>query len=262
MKSDIMPFNMYGNVYFVGSSRVSVHIIKTEVGLVMIDTGYPVMYEQILDSMEMMGLDPKDICAIFHSHGHLDHFGSTQKFKELSGAKTYISRIDNDIVNGTYDLSWAKELGLPHVEPFNCDVLVEDGDVFTFGSTKIRCRLAPGHTEGTLAIFVHIKENNGEVVAAMHGGIGRNSMEAKWLKEYGLSLDIRQTFLKGLRDLSSEKVDFVLGNHPNQSDTLGKLEKVQKGESILNSEEWPEFLKRVEQRVLEMLEKEQREGIA
>ena len=111
VKSNIKPFKMYGNLYFVGSTKVSVHIIKTDCGLVMIDTGYPDMYEQILDSMHELELDPKDICAIFHSHGHIDHYGCTREFKELSGAKTYISRIDNDIVNGTYDLSWAKEIG-------------------------------------------------------------------------------------------------------------------------------------------------------
>ena len=98
VKSDIKPFKMYGNLYFVGSKKVSVHIIKTDCGLVMIDSGYPDMYEQILDSMKELNLDPKDICAIFHSHGHIDHYGCTREFKKLSGAKTYISRIDNDIV--------------------------------------------------------------------------------------------------------------------------------------------------------------------
>lgn len=44
--SDILPFKMHGNIYFVGSTEVSVHVIKTECGLVMIDTGYPDMYEQ------------------------------------------------------------------------------------------------------------------------------------------------------------------------------------------------------------------------
>ena len=96
VKSNIKPFKMYGNLYFVGSTKVSVHIIKTDCGLVMIDTGYPDMYEQILDSMHELNLDPKDICAIFHSHGHIDHYGCTREFKELSGAKTYISRIDNE----------------------------------------------------------------------------------------------------------------------------------------------------------------------
>ena len=117
LKSDIQPFRIHKNIYFVRSTRVSVHLIKTEYGLVMIDIGFPDMYEQILDSMNELGFNPKDICAIFHSHGHIDHFGCTQKFKELSGAKTYISRIDNDIVNGTLDLSWAKELGYNRLPP-------------------------------------------------------------------------------------------------------------------------------------------------
>ena len=58
VKSDIQPFKLYDNIYFVGSSRVSVHIIDTKDGLVMIDTGHPDMYEQILDSMNELGLDP------------------------------------------------------------------------------------------------------------------------------------------------------------------------------------------------------------
>ncbi|MBQ9861394.1 MAG: MBL fold metallo-hydrolase, partial [Clostridia bacterium] len=65
-ESDIQPFKMCENIYFVGSTKVSVHIIETDEGLVMLDTGYPNMYEQILNSMEALGLDPKNICAIFH----------------------------------------------------------------------------------------------------------------------------------------------------------------------------------------------------
>ena len=165
-KSDIKPFKMYENIYFVGSTRVSVHVIDTEEGLVVIDTGYPDMYEQISDSFNELGLDLKNICAIFHSHGHIDHFGCTQKLKALSGAKTYISSIDNDIVNGKYDLSWAVELGYERLPAFDCDVLVNDGDIFTFGNTSIRCVLTPGHTEGVLSFFINVKTNNGEFVAA------------------------------------------------------------------------------------------------
>ena len=160
----IQPFQMYGNIYFVGSRKVSVHIIKTQVGLVMIDTGYPDMYEKILENMKALDLDPKDICAIFHSHGHFDHFGCTLRFKELCGAKTYISRIDNDIVNGTYDLSWSKEAGLPDLEKFDCDCLIDDGDCFTFGSTVIRCRLTPGHTNGTLTFFINAEDGENTAV--------------------------------------------------------------------------------------------------
>lgn len=255
-KSDIKPFKMYGNLYFVGTSRVSVHLIDTECGLVLIDTGYPDMYEQILDSMNELGFDPKDICAIFHSHGHIDHYGCTRQLKEISGAKTYISRIDNDIVNGTYDLSWAKEIGIERIAPFDCDVLVEDGDSFTFGSTAIRCILTPGHTDGVMSFFISLKDGNDSIIAAMHGGVGMNSMKAEFLDSYSLSYDCRDKFRQGLGKLSNEHVDLVLGNHPGQNNTKEKLEKTMRGESITDTSEWQRFLKACENNLDNLIKSE------
>lgn len=256
IKSDITPFKIYENLYFVGSSRVSVHIIKTKVGLVMIDTGYPDMYEQILDSMCQLGLQAKDICAIFHSHGHIDHFGCTLKFKKLSGAKTYVSQEDNDIINGKYNLSWADELGYVVPQAFDCDVLVGDGECFTFGDTVIRCCLTPGHTDGVLSFFINLDGNKEGVIAAMHGGVGMNSMTASFLDKYGLSFDCRDKFKEGLKKLATEKVDIVLGNHPEQNQTNRKLKKVLAGESIIDSDEWKRFLTSVESNLDSMINKE------
>lgn len=260
-KSDITPFRMLGEIYFVGSSAVSVHIINTEKGLVMIDTGYPDMYEQIIDSIEALGFAAEDICAIFHSHGHIDHYGCTRRMKRLSGATTYISRIDNDIVNGTYDLSWAKELHLERIAPFDCDVLIDDGDVFDFGNVKIRCVLTPGHTDGTLSFFITLRDGEKSVVAAMHGGAGLNSMTASFLQEYGLSFDCRERFRQGLHSLSNERVDLMLGNHPEQNDTKGKLKAVISGEGlVLDSTEWKRFLKTMEDVLDQMLRQEKEEA--
>lgn len=255
-KSDIKAFKMYGNLYFVGSTAVSVHIIETSEGLVMIDTGYPDMYEQILDSMSDLNLDPKNICAIFHSHGHIDHFGCTVKLKALSGAKTYIGRPDNDIANGKLDLSWAKEIGIDGFEMFDADVLIDDGDVFTFGKTKIRCVYTPGHTDGVVSFFINIEDGNESIIAAMHGGTGTNSMTSEFLDEYGLSYDCRDIFRKGLHALKSEHVDLVMGNHPHQSDTEGKLKKVLNNEPIIDPDEWERFLIHTEERLDAMLESE------
>ena len=249
MKSDIRPFRMYGNLFFVGSSKVSVHIIKTTVGLVMIDTGYPCMYEQILDSMQELGLDVQNICAIFHSHGHIDHFGCTLRLLQQCNARTYISRIDNEIINGHRDLSWAKELHLEREQPFDCDVLIEDGDIFTFGDTTIRCRLTPGHTDGVLSFFLNVEENGKTAIAAMHGGVGMNTFRAAYLLENGLSFDCREIFRQGLHSLAEEKVDIVMGNHPGQSHTVEKLQKVQNGESVVDASEWKRFLVETEKKL-------------
>lgn len=242
--SDIKPFRLYKNLYFVGSTEVSVHLLDTERGIVIIDTGYPSMYEQILDSIRYLGFDPTKIAHIFHSHGHYDHIGSTVRLKAISGAKTYISKEDNDIVNGTLDLSWANEFGVPHLEYFDCDVLISDGDVFDFGDTKIRCRLTPGHTPGVLSFFITFDDGR---VGAMHGGIGMNGLRADILRKYNLPFSLRDTFRRDLHLLKNERVDLVIGNHPEQNGTVKKSEARDRGEDILNGAvEWPKLLSNVE----------------
>ena len=243
-KTKLQGFCLYKNVYFVSDERVSVHLIDTAKGLVMIDTGYPNMLEVILENIKKVGLSVKDICAIFHSHGHIDHFGCTNEFVEMSGAKTYISRIDNDILNGTLDLSWAKELNCRLPAPFSCDVLIEDGDVFDFGDTTVRCVHTPGHTAGTMSFFITLPDGT---VAGMFGGIGSNSMRSAFLKRYGLSFDCRRQFKESIDKLQSEKVDLVLGNHPDQSSTLEKMIRIFGGDTnVADPKEWHAFLENVE----------------
>lgn len=253
----LTAFRMYKNLYFIGNEQVSVHLIDTEEGLIIIDTGYPSMKQLILDNIEKMGFDPKSICAIFHSHGHIDHFGNTEYLKEISGAKTYISRIDNDILNGKRDLSWAKELGRQPLPFFDCDVLLEDGDSFDFGTTTVRCIHTPGHTEGVMSFIITLRHDGKEVVAAMHGGIGSNSMKADYLESNGLPLTLRDSFREGLRRLAEERVDLVLGNHPEQSKTLLKQKTVLSGNELtLDPREWHDFLAYAERRLDALLESE------
>ena len=246
-KAKLQPFKMYTNVYFIGCERVSVHLLNTSAGLVLIDTGYPDMLDLILVNVERMGFSPRDITAILHTHGHIDHYGCTRELVELSGAKTYISRIDNEIVNGNIDMSLAAEVGLSSVAPFSCDVLLEDGDVLDFGDTSVRCVLTPGHTEGVMSYIITLPDGK---VAAMHGGVGLNSLKSGFLRTHGLSFDCRRKFRESLKRLSQERVDLVLGNHPGQTRTLTKMLKVLGGdEDILNTDEWQGFLKRVEKKL-------------
>ena len=78
----------------------------------------------------------------------------------------------------------------------------------------------------------------------MHGGVGTNSMASAFLREYGLSFECRNKFKAGLERLACEKVDLVLGNHPEQSNTLEKMLKVESGGDILDANEWRAFLSR------------------
>ena len=246
LKNYIKPFKMFGNLYFVGNKRVSVHMIKTEEGYIMIDTGWPDMYDDIIENMKALEIKPEEICAIFHSHGHIDHFGCTQKFKELSGAKTYISRIDNDIVNGKYDLSWANEAKLQRLPFFDCDVLIEDGDVFTFGSTTVRCVHTPGHTDGVMSFFINVTDGKETYIAGMHGGAGYNTLKSDFIERYGLSTDCRKIYRESLRKIAKEHVDIFIGNHPDQSNTE---EKSKGNADVVDANEMQRFLDQLEETI-------------
>ena len=249
MKSDILPFKLHNNIYFIGSSKVSVHFIKSTEGLILIDSGYPDMMDIITDGIRSFGFLEEDISAILLTHGHIDHTGCAIRLRELSGAKIYISEIDEKMLNEKKELSWATELGYDMLSDFNADILLRDNDILNFGDIKIRCVLTPGHTDGTMSFFI----NDGDIVTAMHGGAGLKSMYKSYLSKYNLSLDCRNKFIDSIARLKNENVDLVLGNHPYQNDTVGKLEKVKKGESVLDKSEWIRFLEDIEEKFNNMI---------
>ena len=242
------------DIGFVGGEPVSVHVLTSDEGLVLIDTGYPDMLPGIRENMEKLGLKLEDVRYIVHSHGHIDHFGTTAEISGVSGAKTVIGREDADIATGARPLSWAKELDLEPAETFVPDILISDGDVLELCGRRIRCIHAPGHTEGTYAFFIDTEVNGVPAVAAMHGGAGMNSMAKAFLEEYGLPLSLRDDFRKGLEKLRHEKVDVVLGNHPDQNDTAEKMSRLENGVNpFLCPEEWQALLNRFEKQLDDML---------
>lgn len=262
-RPDIPPAMITDDIAFVGGDPVSVHLIKARDGLILLDTGYPDMAEGIRDNIIALGYDPRDVIALIHTHGHIDHYGGTMYFTRLSGAKTYIGKEDADIVTGERDLSWAKELGLPRPEPFTPDVLFSDGDVLRISDRTIRCVHAPGHTEGTYAFFIDTRIDGKPVVAAMHGGVGLNSMTGSFLRKYGLPLELQDRFLEGLARLRQEHVDVVLGNHPNQNGTAEKIARLgEEKHPFYDPGEWNAFLTRCEKDMKHMLQKEHEKDTA
>lgn len=220
------PFRIWGNLYFVGNKFVSSHVIDTGEGLILLDSNFPQCTYLVTEGMRKVGLDPADIKYILHSHGHYDHIGGTRALVALTGAKTIIGRPDVPYVNGSVDLTWAKELGHTFYEKFEPDILLDDGDVIQLGKTAIRAVSTPGHTPGTMSFFFQVEEGNQHYTAAMFGGAGVNSMKKEFLDAYGLPLAYRDVFPQSLEKVRGEKVDIVIGNHPGDADTKGKHERM------------------------------------
>jgi len=117
----VQPFRIAGNLYYVGNSDVSSHLMDTGQGLILLDTAYPQTVYLLLESIRRLGFDPDDIRLILHCHGHYDHFGGTRALVELTGAKTALGEEDIEILKERPDLSWAPEYGLEFYETWRTD---------------------------------------------------------------------------------------------------------------------------------------------
>lgn len=250
------PFKIFGNLYFVGNRYASSHIIDTGDGLILLDSNYPQCLYLVLEGIRNVGLNPADIKYIIHSHGHYDHIGGTKALIELYGCKTIIGREDKDYVNGKLDLTWAKELGFEYFEAFEPDVLLDDGDVFELGNTKIRAVSTPGHSPGNMSFFFNVTDGEKTYTAAMFGGAGVKPMTMRFLNSYGLPLSYRDDFAESLKKVWDEKVDISIGNHQGDVDTLGKYAKMKSGEGnpFVDASEWKKQLAFFKKRYEEMIE--------
>ena len=242
--TDTKPFCIVDNVYYVGNKENAAHLIDTGEGLLLLDTPYATQCYLMLESIRELGFDPHDIRWIVHSHGHIDHFGSTRLLVEKYGCRTYFPAVDAPLLNEQKELNWCANLGLPYDPPYDAwfapDVWMRPNDTFTFGNTTLTVYDAAGHTPGTMALAFALPCG---LTAAMHGGIGRNTLSAAYSREHNLGDTWRTAYLRSMQSLRDLKVDVVLGNHPYQADVLGKLSRRTLADNpFINQTEWAQMM--------------------
>lgn len=237
----VHPFQITDNVWYVGSRQVGNHLIDTGDGLVLIDTGWPRIGELLLDSILEAGFDPKNIKYIIHSHMHLDHIGATAYLTHKYGCRTVLGARDLPLMNERRDLALCDRDA--SVLDFEITDPVSDGDTLTLGNTTFTFLEAPGHTPGTLGIFFNSTWQGKPVRCGMHGGIGRNTIEAKFMRRYGLDASVRADYVASMHKLRKEHVDVALGNHPGQIKVIERHEAAPEGVNpFIDASIWPAFI--------------------
>jgi glyoxylase-like metal-dependent hydrolase (beta-lactamase superfamily II) len=152
---------------------------KTREGMVVDpgdDTG------RILAVVKKHGLTVK---AIVVTHAHLDHIGGAQKIKQATGAPVYMNQNDTDLQK-MLDVQ-AAWLGMEPVEPVSIDVPAKEGDRLLVGLTEFHILETPGHTRGSISLWI---PGEGKLIAGdtlfrdsigrtdLPGGDGRKILES------------------------------------------------------------------------------------
>lgn len=137
-------------------------IEEDQKGAILIDTGLFGEAWIIKLALKKHGIQPENIKAILMTHGHLDHSGNLYYMKNLTGAKVYSHKLEQEIINGNFAYkginSWCGRLEnmgrklLGSGTPVKIDIEIEDGQELPFfgGLTVVHL---PGHTLGHCGFY-------------------------------------------------------------------------------------------------------------
>jgi hydroxyacylglutathione hydrolase len=163
---------------------------------------------QILEVLARHGLTVKSIVI---THAHIDHIGGAQKLKQATGAPVYMNLNDSELQRMLdAQATW---LGMPPVEQVEIDVPVKDGDKLLVGASEIQVLHTPGHTQGSISLFM---PGEGKLVAGdtlFRDSIGRTDLPG------GDSKQIIRSIHEKLMPLPDETI--VIPGH-GENTTIGR----------------------------------------
>jgi metallo-beta-lactamase class B len=166
-----------GNLYAVGSYDLSVFLITSDDGHILINTGLEDSTAMIRENIESLGFQLEDVKILLCMQAHWDHAAALAEIKSITGAELLATPHDNRILadGGFTDPHFG---GKETFKPVEVDRVIRAGDLVELGDIELTVYEHGGHTEGSSSYSMQIEENDRlyDVVIANMGTIndGKN----------------------------------------------------------------------------------------
>jgi glyoxylase-like metal-dependent hydrolase (beta-lactamase superfamily II) len=196
------PSTVTHGVYLVGSSDLTdgrdCSIYLVDAGeLVLIDAGAGVTTGQILRNIELLGLDPNNLSTLILTHCHIDHVGGAAYFKQRFGVKIVMHALDAIAVEQGDQVKTGASWYDLHLAPLPADVkITQTEETLSFrDGTKLVCLHTPGHTPGSLSLYL---DREGERV------LFGQDIHGPFLPEFGADLSAWRRSMETLLGLEAD----------------------------------------------------------
>lgn len=148
----VPPERLFGNSYLVGFGGLSVVLIDTGDGLILVDGAMPQAAPAVLDNVRALGFDPKDIKFILSTEPHFDHAGGLAALARDTGATVLASARGAEGLRSGRLAADDPQIAYDHSFPAVGRVrAVADKEVVKLGTTEITAQATPGHTMGSMS---------------------------------------------------------------------------------------------------------------
>ena len=243
----VEPFKIIDNIYFVGTTiQAASYLITGSEGHVIFDSTYEDRVPMILESVEKLGFNPKDVKLLIGTHAHSDHVGGHSVMQEMTGADILSSIEDKATVESGGDGSWA---------PAEVNRIIDGGEVITLGDIEIKVHDTPGHTPGTLTFTMVAEEEGKKYNVILLGGLRIATTPLLGNKDYpNLAEDMAATFYY----LEQLPVDVYLGAHGYWYDLRNKIPRIPREgyRAFINPQEYRDAVNGWQQVYINMLVEE------
>jgi glyoxylase-like metal-dependent hydrolase (beta-lactamase superfamily II) len=160
-KMMIKAEEIINGVYLVGGPNITLsddaaaYLIDFAGELVLIDSGAGRSSAKIVRNIEMLGFNPMQIAHLILTHCHIDHIGSAPFFRERYGTKILIHEQDVQALETGDSIKTAANWYGTTFPPTKADQILKGShEILTFGKEELHCLHTPGHTPGSISVYL------------------------------------------------------------------------------------------------------------
>jgi hydroxyacylglutathione hydrolase len=167
----------------VGRLGCNCSVIGDEVSreAIVVDPGDDV--SRIIDILDRHGLTVKMIVV---THAHIDHIGGAEKLRAHTGAPVYMHEADK-MLSDRLEIQ-AAWLGMEPPKNPGIDQPAHEGDILRVGPIEAHVLHTPGHTQGSISLYLPLES---KVIAGdtlFQGSIGRTDLPGGDTAQIGRSI--------------------------------------------------------------------------
>ncbi len=143
------PARIHGQTYYVGTCGITVLLIATPDGLVLIDGATEKAAPGILANIRKLGFDPRNVKLILSTHEHDDHVAGLAALKAATGAQVLArTAARRALESGRVDADDPQAAIASRFPGVKVDRIVTDGEAVRVGKLGFTAHATPGHTAG------------------------------------------------------------------------------------------------------------------